>query len=39
MHNTDPPLSLMSLETWCRIYLDRQSPADLAERIRAESVR
>ena len=34
--NTDHLQSLLNLELWCRLYLDRLSPEDLAEQIRSE---
>jgi asparagine synthase (glutamine-hydrolysing) len=33
--HTDHLLTLMNLEIWCRIYLDGESPADLAAQIKA----
>ncbi len=34
--HTDHLLALINLELWCRVYLDRESPADLSERLRVE---
>ena len=35
---TDHLLSLMNLELWCRMYLDHQSPEDLTEQIKSETI-
>lgn len=34
---TDHLMALLSFELWCRMYLDGQSPSDLAEQIQVES--
>jgi asparagine synthase (glutamine-hydrolysing) len=31
---TDRLLALMNLEIWCRVYLDRRTPGDVAEELR-----
>ena len=36
--HTDHLMCLMNLEIWCRLYLDHQSPEDLADQLEAEAV-